>query len=173
MDDLGINRYLGSRGADNRRPVSYPLPVVTQADVRSGDWVLTRGINRPMEFPMPAFAPQVWDENLPPISGQHETRLQPQNSWENAFPILPEPSQAVHSRYHEPHGSSDLAYPYAPSGSHADQGAAQPRKGKKHVYSEAQWEERFPKIRRLYVDDDMKLEDTMAVVAREDDFHPS
>jgi hypothetical protein len=177
MDHLGGNAFIERRGPQEQRAVAFP--VASQADERPGEWSLARGVYRSTEYSMPAFSSQSWNGNLIPRSDLREPGPELSQASQSGFLPLPDLPQPLVPRYYEPNVMSNSSDPFSLPQFHnlnqpsIHQGPTQTRKGKKHNYRDVEWDQHIHKIRKLYVDEDRTLDDTMAIMAREHNFHPS
>ncbi|KAF1952994.1 hypothetical protein CC80DRAFT_596144 [Byssothecium circinans] len=164
-------------GRAERQQSSRPLPSMTQ-------W----GTTQPFEYPtyMGPYAPQPWNE--PIYSGDNSTGARPQQAHTSGGAFQPgfDNSQPPSSRFllQQPITGSSYQFPLdvnndpmvglqTQSLTTAQEEAAKSKKGKRQLYSQGEWDRQLPRIKKMYMDDDLTLRKTMARMAAEHDFHPS
>jgi len=163
-------------GGSGRQQSSRPLPSITP-------W----GTTRPYEYPtyMGSFGPQPW-EPIYPSDSSAGLRLQQVHALGNNFQHGFDNPQVSSSRLllQQPLPGSAYQFPLqvnddpmsdsqAQSLKTGQQDAAIPQKNKRHIYSQSEWDQQLPRIKEMYMDNDLTLRETKARMAAEYDFHPS
>ena len=169
MDGFVENEFAQYRGSQEQTAPEYSL--APQAGIRTDQWMLTRNLERPAIYSGQTFPYQ-------PFSGA--IRFQPPQASHNASLPLPDLSHGSSARYYEPSSLTQAPLPFPLSGyGHTNQTVTEPplsgrhRSGKKQIHKDEDWAQHRHEIRRLYVDEDRTLQDTMARMASEHNFHAS
>ena len=158
------------------------------ADDRSHQWLLGRGIDRPIHN-LAQYTSQGWDYQ-PSHSDSHasgrpqsfqssSSTFQPEQPYQMRLPTFrfPELSSAEGSSFQVPIdlATIPMSFPAAQNKALAPlvRNANQPERGKRNKYSAEEWKRHLPRIKRLYLEDDLTLEQTMARMAADHGFTPS
>lgn len=156
-----------------------------QADDRTNPWLLTRGIDRASDRALSSSSRQPWLEPYPSTSS-FDSRYQPLGQSSGTYTSAlhnPRPSNPYILEQTPLEGSSlqfPIGVPDIPIGNAGNQTfpsiaamEVQGRKGKRMPYKKEEWEQHLPRIKHLYIEQDMTLGATMAKLAEEQNFAPS
>lgn len=179
-----MDPFIRPTNQQGTKPLTSTIP--TLLDERSHQWVLARGMDRPPDNPLQSYNPQPWSDSLYQGDSSTGARLHPFQSSNSGYQ-----PDAYYSRPSNPRfpgqlsmEGSSLQFPIDLSGNSMVNpqnqslpplmlGATQSRKGKRNIYSKKEWDLQLPRIRQLYMEDDLTLDATMARMTAEHNFSPS
>jgi hypothetical protein len=168
MDGFVENEVAQYRGSQEQTPLDFSL--APQAGIRADQWMLTRNLERPAIYSGQTFPYQSFSGTI---------RIQQPQVSHNAFLPLPDLSHGSSARYYEPSAlpPAPLTFPLPgydqTNQTGTEQQSTRHRSSKKHIYRDEDWAQHRDEIRRLYVDEDHTLQETMARMASEHNFHAS